>query len=454
MSYAALIERKAQADQNSGFDPLWLPDSLYDFQHSLTEWAIRKGRAALFEDCGMGKTIQQLVWAQNVVQQTNRPVLLLTPLAVGRQTIAEAEKFGIDAVKSEAVSKPRIYVANYERISHYSPSEFAGIVGDESSSIKAFAGQRRKDVTRFMNKLQYRLLCTATAAPNDHTELGTSSEALGELGLQDMLTKFFKNEQNTGAAAKNSSNFGVLVKWRLKGHAHDAFWRWVCSWARALRMPSDLGFDDSRFVLPPLKHFEHIIKARTKAPGMLFDLPANGLKEQREEARRTIVERCEMAAKIADQKKQVLLWCHLNKEGDTLAEMIPDSVQISGADSIEKKEEALIGFATGQIRALVTKPKIGAFGLNLQNCSEMVFFPSHSFEQYYQGIRRCWRFGQKKTVNVHIVATEGGMGVLKNIKRKADLADQMFSRLVEHMNNALGIKQKNEFTKRMERPEW
>ena len=452
--YTRLLDRKRQGDYNSGFDPISIPEFLYDFQKHMVNWSVRKGRAAIFADCGTGKTAMQLSWAQNVVQNTGKPVLLLTPIAVGAQTVVESEKFGIESSREHSVSSAKIYVANYERVSRYNPDDFSGIVCDESSALKSFGGSRRKEVTHFMRKIRYRLLCTATAAPNDYTELGTSSEALGELGLHDMLGKFFKNDQNTGSAATRA--FQMAPKWRLKGHAEDPFWRWVCSWARAIRRPSDLGpYDDTRFELPELKQIEHIIKSRTKAEGMLFDLPAIGLAEQREESKRTLRERCEMAAEIASRNKQpVVLWCNLNAEGDLLDEIMPDAEQVSGADSLEKKEEIFDSFARKKLRALIIKPKIGAWGLNWQHCSQTVMFPSNSFEQYYQGIRRFWRFGQTKPVTVHIVATEGGIGVLKNIQRKADLADAMFSRLVEHMTNSLGVSRKSEFKTKTEVPSW
>lgn len=451
--YFALLDHKAQSDYNDGFDPIEVHAFLYDFQRHLVEWSVKKGRSAIFSDCGTGKTAMQLSWAHNVVRHTNKPVLLLTPIAVGAQTIEEGVKFGIESTRSESVGGANIHVANYERVDRYNPNDFAGIVCDESSALKAFSGMRRKQVTHFMRKIPYRLLCTATAAPNDYTELGTSSEALGELGLHDMLGKFFKNDQNTGSAGTRA--YQMAPKWRLKGHAHDPFWRWVCSWARAIRRPSDLGpYNDSRFILPELKQIEHIIKSRTRADGMLFDMPSVGLAEQREESRRTLKERCEEAARIADHKNPVVLWCNLNAEGDMLEGMIKGCVQVSGSDSIEKKEEAFSAFQKKDVRALIIKPKIGAWGLNWQHCNEMVMFPSHSFEQYYQGVRRCWRFGQTKPVTVHIVATEGGIGVLKNIQRKAEQADQMFSRLVEHMGSSLGIRRQNDYTEKMEVPAW
>jgi hypothetical protein len=230
--------------------------------------------------------------------------------------------------------------------------------------------------------------------------------------------------------------YGEQVKWRFKGHAQTPFWRWVSSWARAIRKPSDLGFEDGRFILPPLVEREHLIDVDTKAEGMLFNLPAAGLKEQREEARRTLEARCSKVADLVAEDTTALVWCHLNDEGDSLAE-IPGAVQVSGSDSDGAKEEKFLAFQRGEIRVLVTKPKIGAWGLNLQNCAHITFFPSHSYEQYYQGVRRCWRFGQKSAVLVDVVTTEGGLDVLKNLQRKAGQADKMFSALVEHMNRSI-----------------
>jgi hypothetical protein len=430
-----------------------MPDALIDFQQSLAEWAIRKGRAANMADCGLGKTLMGLTWASNVARKTGKPVLYLTPVAVAPQTIREGEKFGIECRHSrDGNSSGHIVVTNYEKLHLFSAADFSGVVCDESSILKSFAGQRRGEITAFMRKVPYRLLQTATAAPNDYIELGTSSEALGYMGYMDMLNRFFKNDLNNSAQGRMR---GEVIKWRLKGHAEQPFWRWVCSWARATRRPSDLGFDDARFVLPPLHEVEHLIEVNSLADGMLFALPAVGLKEQREERRRTVQERCEKVASLVNHTGQpAIVWCHLNDEGDLLEKLIPDGVQVSGSDSEEAKEERLTAFAEGKARILITKPKIGAWGLNFQHCNHVVFFPSHSFEQYYQAVRRCWRFGQQRPVRVDIVTTEGERGITRNLQRKADQADEMFSRLVAEMNNALRIERANNATKTVEIPAW
>jgi hypothetical protein len=300
--------------------------------------------------------------------------------------------------------------------------------------------------------MQYRLLATATAAPNDYIELGTSSEALGYLGHMDMLNRFFKNDLNNSAQGRMR---GEVIKWRFKGHAELPFWRWVCSWARAIRRPSDLGFSDDRFVLPPLTEREHLVQADTLPEGMLFALPAAGLKDQRDERRRTVAERCERVAElVGNTGHPALVWCHLNEEGDQLERLIPDAVQVSGADSDDRKEDRMMAFASGKARVLVTKPKIGAWGLNFQHCAHITFFPSHSFEQYYQGVRRCWRFGQKRPVHVDLVTTEGELGVLRNLQRKAEQADRMFSSLVAEMNAAIAIDRASQFQSTIEVPQW
>jgi hypothetical protein len=461
-AYQEFLEAKAQLGTFDGFEAAALPGFLFDFQEDLVAWALRKGKAAIFADCGLGKTPMQLAWADAVVRHTNKPVLILTPLAVAAQTVAEAEKFGIEARRSQSGEVHRgINVTNYERLHFFNAADFAGVVCDESSILKSFDGARRGEITEFMRTLPYRLLCTATAAPNDYIELGTSSEALGELGYTDMLMRFFKNDQNVVKPMvyrQRGKNFSALdegAKWRFKGHAEEAFWRWVCSWARAIRRPSDLGYDDARFVLPPLVEHEHLVVAEQLADGMLLALPAVGLKEQREERRRTMVERCDKAASlVADTGKPALVWCHLNDEGDRLAASIPDAQQVSGRDSDDEKEEKFLAFASGQLRVLVTKPKIGAWGLNFQHCAHITFFPSHSFEQYYQGVRRCWRFGQTQPVVVDVVATEGERGVLKNQQRKALAADRMFSELVRHMNDALGIARQSNFHEAIRLPKW
>lgn len=462
MNYLEFIESKQQSGEFAGFEPFYLSPSLFDFQQALVDWAVRKGKAAIFADCGLGKTPMQLSWADNVVRKENRPVLILTPLAVSAQTVREGEKFQIECKQSrDGKIYNGIVVTNYEQSHCFDWHDFAGVVCDESSILKSFDGARRLQITEFMRKLPYRLLCTATAAPNDYIELGTSSEALGELGHIDMLQRFFKNDQNTvqpmrhHLIGKNFRDPAPLVeKWRFKGHAEIPFWRWMCSWARAIRKPSDLGFEDRAFVLPPLVETQHLVSAATAAPGMLFSVPAIGLKEQREERRRTIKERCEKVAELVDTGKQSLIWCHLNDEGDLLEELIPGAVQISGQDSDEAKEEAFLAFADGKILDLITKPKIGAWGLNFQRCAHVTSFPSHSFEQYYQGIRRCLRFGQKNVVRSDIVTTEGERSVMQNQQRKAAACDRMFANLVGEMNRALRIERSGNYENPVEVPAW
>jgi hypothetical protein len=453
--YEAFLERKKHIDGDHGFEPVFMPDSMFDFQAALVEWATRKGRAAIFADCGLGKTLMQLVWSENVVRHTGKPVLILTPLAVSGQTVIEAEKFGIEAFKCRDGNhggKARIVVTNYERLAHFSPDDFAGVVCDESSILKNFKGSTKTAITGFMRKHKYRLLCTATASPNDYIELGTSSEALGNLGYMDMLGMFFKNDQGNSSTNRYC---GKSAKFRFRGHAERDFWKWVCSWARAVRKPSDIGFDDTDFQLPKLITREHVVIAREKNPNYLFDMPVFSLEEQRDERKRTLTERCEKAAAILNESgASAVGWCHLNLESSTLASMIPDAIEVSGSDSDERKEEVFYAFQSGQARVIITKPTIAGFGLNWQHCHTQTFFPSHSFEQYYQAVRRSWRFGQKHDVTVDIITSEGEAGVLANMTRKAYAAEQMFTRLIEHMNEELALGRKGYGTNEVEMPSW
>src|SRR5215471_14255582 len=459
--YHAFLERKAQADGMAGFDPTWIPDFLFPFQQALTEWAVRKGRAALFEDCGLGKSPQELVWAANVHARTGLPVLILTPLAVTFQMEAEAAKFGVDAAISRDGTVPApVVITNYERLEKFDRARFGGVVCDESSAIKAFDGVRRALVTDFLRKMPYRLLGTATAAPNDYIELGTSSEALGYLGHQDMISRFFTNKQKTNDSKGHWAGFGRPRSWenqqfRFKGHAEIPFWRWVTSWSRALRRPSDLGYDDDGFILPPLEYRQHVVKARAQRDeSALFDVPAVGLHEERAELRHTIAERCELAAELLEGVKTGIAWCHLNPEGDLLARLIPGAVQISGSDPVDAKEEKLAAFTRGDIRVLVTKPKIGAWGLNWQHCHRMTYFPDYSYEAHYQAVRRCWRFGQTEPVVVDVITTPGGANALAGLQRKAAQADAMFTALVGHMNDALAVARTAVFDEDVEVPSW
>lgn len=617
--YSTFLERKSQIGSMGGFDPLWMPDYLFDFQKHMTEWAIRKGRAALLADClsgdtlvdgpdgsvairelherqlpvrvyafdgigtvvatasqpwvngydalyrytfasgrtieataghrfltasgwqrggelqtgcrlrvnevfhpddsdriagecwdtltgiyylrhdnfydmyvpgfnsfsanglwshncGLGKTICELVWARNVKMKTNKPVLICTPLAVSHQTVREGEKFGIEAARcQDGKHKGGIVVTNYERLHYFDWQDFAGVVCDESSILKSFSGHTRKAITRFMSKLPYRLLATATAAPNDYVELGTSSEALGELPYSEMLRRFFKYLDDKGQRREqrlqdqaeliieNDPNYykklayrvsQTISQWRLRHHAVTHFWRWVASWAMACRKPSDLGFDDDGFILPPLHEVDHIVKAKKPPPGMLFAVPALGLYEERQERRRTIDERGEYIAKLVDHDQPAVVWCQLNDEADRFTELIPDAEQIAGRTPDDRKVELYNAFLDGSLRVLVLKPKLGAWGLNWQHCNHVVMCVSHSYEQTYQAIRRCYRFGQQKPVTVDMISTESEVRVLGNVRSKARRAADMFEALIREMHAATKIEREDVYTKAMEKPGW
>lgn len=450
--YAAFLESKTHVGADHGFDPTWMPDKLFPFQVALVEWACRKGRAAVFADCGLGKTFVQLVWAENVARKTDGRVLVLTPLAVAFQSVIEGQKIGVEVKhrRDGLHDGDRIVVTNYERLHHFKPDDFAGVVCDESSILKNFDGETRKAVTDFMRKRPYRLLCTATAAPNDYIELGTSSEALGELGAQDMMNKFFKRDPGF-CRIQNLGGQG----WVMRPHARHDFWRWVCFWARAMRRPSDLGFEDGAFILPPLCVRQHVVNAARPRRGYLFDIPAVGLAEQRTDLRNTIAERCDMAAQLINaHDRPAVAWCNLNEEGNRMARAINGAVEVAGADTEQHKEETFSAFIRGEVRVLVTKPSIGGFGLNLQHCAHQTYFPSHSYEQYYQSVRRCWRFGQQNPVVVDMVTTDGQENVLANLQRKTDQASAMFDRLVAMMWKEMKIEQKNEYTRKEEAPSW
>jgi hypothetical protein len=437
--YRAFIAAKSQCGPSAGFKPAWLPDFLFDFQRSLVEWAVRRGRAAIFADCGLGKTPMQLVWAENVARHTGGKVLIVTPLAVCAQTLREAEKFGVEARVSRDGAAHRITITNYEGLHHFNNSDFVAAVADESSAIKAFDGRRRKRVVRFFSKLPYRLLCTATPSPNDFIELGTQSECLGVMTQSDMLGFFFRETENMRHTIFKEGDFWNKCKWWFKPHSERPFWRWVSSWARALRSPADLGFDGSRFVLPPLHYHKHVTDTPYIPKGEMFPRPAVYLHEQREERHRTLKERCEKVAELVNHGRPAIAWCHFNEESELLARLIPDAVEVAGRHADDYKEAALNDFALGRVRVLVSKPKIACWGMNYQHCGDMTTFPSFSFEQFYQSVRRCWRFGRRGPVNVNVVSALGESDVIDGLHRKQQQAERMFGSLVRYVNDSLSM---------------
>ncbi len=465
--YSRFLAGKQQEGANHGFKPVWIPDFLYDFQQHLVEWSLRKGRAAIFADCGLGKTPMQLVWAENVVRETNRNVIILAPLAVSHQVVREGEKFGIEVgISRDGSPAGKVTVINYERLHKADPVNYIGAVCDESSIIKHWSGKTQKAVTRFLSKLPYRLLCTATPAPNDFVELGTSSEALGYLNHSAMLETFFRQISDAEKKKKATADDIIHSKrlswrviqsmgqWALKAHAFEPFWKWASVWARACRKPSDLGpYDDSRFVLPPLNRVDHTVIPRKPPPGYLFTMPAFGLNQERAERRRTITERVELVAELTQSSDRAVIWCQLNDEGDALEQAIPDAIQVKGTQSIDRKEELLGAFMSGEARILITKAKIAGLGLNMQHCAHVVTFVDHSYEKFYQSMRRCWRFGQKRPVRLDVISTEGEVNVRRNMERKERAAATMFESIVAFMNESQDVADSGP-TKHMEVPGW
>ncbi len=461
MTYKDFIRSKSQIGERNGFKPVFMPDFLFDFQKALVEWNVEKGRGAILANCGLGKSPIALTVAENIVRKTNKPVLILTPLSVAAQFEREGEKFGIECEHSrDGKFKKKIVAANYERLHYFNPHDFGGIICDEASCLKNYKGAIKSATTEFARHIQYRSLCTATPSPNDYIELGTLSECLGEMGYIDMLKTFFKADNDSyaqgggpGRGRYDKNPFGG--KFRFRGHAEMNFWRWVCSWARAIRKPSDLGFSDRDFILPKLTTRQHTISANVKLEGYLIDVAASGLKEQREERRRTLEQRCEKAAECVIQNGgPSISWCSLNDEGDLLEKLIPDCVQVSGSDLLELKEEKLEAFRTGQVDNLISKGEICGFGNNYQHCAHQTCFANHSFEQFYQQIRRSWRFGQKREVIIDIVTSEGESRILSNMQRKSMAAEKMFANLVEMIGNELKIEKENVYTKKVKSLVW
>lgn len=426
---------------------------MFDYQRYVTEYAIRKGRCAVFLDTGLGKTLIELTTAVNYVRHTNRPVLIITPLAVAFQFITEAEKFGIDDIEysKDGTYTKRIVVCNYERLDYFKPSDFDCVILDESSILKNFGGAIKASITTFLKKVNYRYLFTATPSPNDFIELGTSSEALGYMGYMDMLGKFFANNEN------NIRPQDIGTKFYLKPHAKEAFFRWVGSWSISMRKPSDIGFSDDMHTLPALIKNYHSVKNDKNwvinGQILMFSIVAQRMSEVREEQKMTIENRVAKAVELASYYDTSVYWVNFNDEGDLIEEIDTDAVQIYGSMSLERKEEILFDFAKGNIKRLITKPKITAFGLNWQHCNHTVYFPTFSFEQYYQAIRRFWRFGQKRDVIVDIVYSDGQNRVLEALNQKMDKANELFGILNQNLNTEFKH-EKTAFTKNIIHPKF
>lgn len=439
MTYETYIREKMISAPGAGFAPDEgdIHPSLFDFQRRVLVWALVRGKAALFLDCGMGKTPIQLNWASCVMKKTDGPVLIFAPLAVADQTIREGQKFGYDVAYCRHASDVRhdcINIANYEMQHHFDPDAFAGIVVDESSILKAYDGATRIALTKFAHHIPYRLACTATPAPNDYTELCNHSEFLGLMRESEVKALFFTQDGNS------------TTSWRLKGHAVDSFWRWVGTWAVAAMSPEDLGDEIKGFLLPRLEIKSHTVDAEWKPSGFLIEAEATTLNEQRKAARNSIAARVRYASDlISDGSDPWVVWCNLNDESTALASSIADAVELRGSDSPDRKRDVLMRFASGDIRVLVTKPSIAGFGMNWQHCHNMAFVGlSHSYEQFYQSIRRSWRFGQDQPVTVHVITSTAMGRVVRNIQRKQRNAEKMMHEIIQKMNLSISDQARRE----------
>lgn len=433
--YSTFLASKAAFDQATGLRDLpALPSALKPFQRALTEWALRRGRAAIFAGTGLGKTLMQLAWADAVVQHEQAPVLVLTPLAVAEQTVAEAAKFGIPgcAYQADGRGSSPITVTNYERFAKFDIGRYAGIVLDESGIIKSHDGKTRAALTESCAEMRWRLCCTATPAPNDYTELGQHAEFLSVMSAAEMLSMFFVHDGSIRAGARSA-------EWRLKRHAEGEFWRWLASWGAVVRSPDDLGFDEPGYDPPPLT-IEQITVAAPYEPvaGMLFPIEASTLSERISVRRGTAPDRIAAAVRIVESEpgESWLVWCNLNSEADAIETALRDCRQVAGAHPVETKVSRLLGFAKGDPRILCTKPSIGGHGMNWQNCSRMVFVGlTDSFEQVFQAIRRCWRFGQSRPVKVYMIASELEGAVVANLRRKETDYERMLDAMSGHMRD-------------------
>lgn len=424
LQYEDFLKTKAVVYKSSGLDIDDINPMLFPFQRDIVKWSLRKGRSAIFLDCGLGKTPIQLEFAKHVHEQTGGNVLIVAPLAVSAQTVREGEKFGVKVNMSKMGNlQPGINITNYERLHYFKPDDFSGIVLDESGILKAFSGKVRKQITEFGREIDYRLACTATPAPNDYIELSNHAEFLDVLTGKEIIALFFTQDGNS------------TTKWRLRKHGESKFWEWMASWAVAMRFPSDLGYEDDGFILPELK-IHQMTTNGVVLDGQLLPMEAVTLAEQREAKRKSLTERVGITADLVNGNDEAwLVWCNLNAESSALAKAIPDAVEIQGSDKPEFKERAMLDFIEGKTRVLVTKPKIAGFGMNFQHCHNAAFVGlSHSYEQLYQAMRRIWRFGQIQPVNIYMIICENEGRIVANIERKERQAKEIMERIVSKMS--------------------
>lgn len=429
--YRAFIASRAIASTKAGFDPLPINNHAKKHQEAVLDFALNKGKSAAFLDTGLGKSFIELEFARQCAEETGKPSLILTPLAVAGQMVREGEKFGIEArqIRDQSQVGAGIMVSNYERLAKLDPAAFGSVVLDESSILKSYTGRTRAAIQEAFEAAPYKLAATATPSPNDHTELGNHAEFLGVMRQQEMLSKWFIND--TATASQD---------WRLKGHAVESFWQWVASWSRCATLPSDLGGDDAGYVLPAIDRRIHEVAADRQeniGQGMLFRIPELSATSFHEEKRITLRERCERAAELATHDRPVTIWCETNDESDLLAQMVPDAVEVHGSLDADEKEQRLLGFASGEFRAIVTKPKLAGFGVNWQHCAHAVFASiSFSYEQHYQAVRRSHRFGQSEVVRNDVVIADTEAAIWRVITEKSDKHDEMKRRMSAAMKSA------------------
>lgn len=427
MNYEEFLKTKEYTYQNTGFDIELeeLNSNMFDFQKAIVKWALKKGKSALFLDTGLGKTLCQLEFANQVCRHENGKALILAPLAVSKQTKKEGEKFGIDVTicRTQEDVKDGVNITNYEMLSHFNPNEFCCIVLDESSILKSFMGKVSSDIIDTFRFTKYKLACTATPSPNDYQELGTHSEFLNIMSRSEMLATFFINDAKEG-------------QWRMKKHAEQKFWEWLATWAMVVKNPSDIGFPDDRYNLPTL-NIQHIIVDSNADKGSLLPTVAQTLQERREARKDSLQDRVDKVGELIKDMDSCLVWVDFNDESELIRKTF-DIVEVKGADNDEHKESSMLGFADGSIKYLVSKPSICGFGMNFQKCHNMIFCGlSDSYEKFYQAIRRCYRFGQTEEVNVYVIISQKEMSVLNNIKRKQEQHERMSKNMIDKTSDIL-----------------